>query len=95
MHGPWVLCDGGYLGWAFMQYPAHCPDTETESRFSRMLESMREDTECTFGILKASFRILKYGFRLASEVDIDCSFLLYPSQHAVTLGWPGLVGGRY
>ena len=33
-------------------------------RFSKWLESMQKDVECTFGILKGRFRILKTGIPL-------------------------------
>ena len=35
-------------------------------RFSEWLESMRKDVECTFGILKGRFCILRYGVRMES-----------------------------
>jgi hypothetical protein len=39
--------------------------------FAEWLESMRKDIECTFGILKQRFRILKKPIRLYFEDDID------------------------
>ena len=46
------------------------PD-EHETRWSRWLESMRKDVECTFGILKGRFRILKVGIRLHGVQVVD------------------------
>ena len=39
--------------------------------FAEWLESMRKDIECTFGILKQRFRILKNPIRLYFEDEID------------------------
>jgi hypothetical protein len=38
--------------------------TMGEWRFSKWLESMRKDVECTFGILKVRWRVLKSGIRV-------------------------------
>jgi hypothetical protein len=40
-------------------------------RWSQWLESMRKDVECTFGILKGRWRILKAGVYLQSAIGID------------------------
>lgn len=45
---------------------------EVERRWSHWLESLRKDVECTFGILKGRWRILKTGIRLqGNEVATD------------------------
>jgi hypothetical protein len=73
-----------------MQCPAHVACSETEGKFSRMMESMRKDVEVTFGILKGRFRILKYGFRLSSEKDIDNVVHACCTLHNMLLKWDGL-----
>lgn len=50
-----------------MPYPVHpmimfCRDLEVK-RWSKCVESNRKDVECTFGILKGRFRILKVFFQ--------------------------------
>lgn len=60
--GVYLICDGGYLRWVTLV----CPFTEgahgsRKRYFSDNLESVRKDVECTFGILKARWRILEYG----------------------------------
>jgi hypothetical protein len=42
-----------------------------EIRWSEWIESMRKDVECTFGILKGRFRILKSGIRLQGTINAD------------------------
>ncbi len=41
-----------------------------ELRWSRWLESMRKDVECTFDILKGRWRILKTGIQLHSSDSV-------------------------
>ncbi len=42
-----------------------------EIRWSKWLESMRKDVECTFGILKGRWRILKSGIRIQGVDAVD------------------------
>ena len=42
-----------------------------EIRWSKWLESMRKDIECTFGILKGRWRILKAGVRIRGVDGVD------------------------
>ena len=62
--GAWLLVDNGYLAWPTTVPPIKTKSSRTEIRFSSWLESMRKDVECTFGILKGRWRILKTGIRL-------------------------------
>lgn len=50
--GAWVMVDNGYLSWPTTIPPIKEPFTFEEARWSKWLESMRKDVECTFGILK-------------------------------------------
>ena len=62
--GAWTIVDAGYLNWPTMVPPSKYYVTNAEQRFSRWLESLRKDVECTFGLLKGRFRILKTGIPL-------------------------------
>ena len=57
----WLLVDNGYLNWPMTAPPFKRSTNRAEIRFSSWLESMRKDVECTFGILKGRWRILKQG----------------------------------
>ena len=69
--GAWFIVDNGYLNWSCTVPPIKHPITYEEIRFSEWLESMRKDVECTFGILKKRFSVLKTGFRLQSIAQCD------------------------
>ena len=62
--GAWVLSDNGYLDWSCTVPPMKDTGLFKDIRWSKWLESMRKDVECTFGILKGRWRILKTGIRL-------------------------------
>ena len=61
--GVWLLVDNSYLNWGTTIPPMKNTIYRDETRWSGWLESMRKDVECTFGILKDRFRILKAGIR--------------------------------
>lgn len=69
--GAWVIADNGYLKWATIIPPYKITTTYAQTRWSEWMESMRKDVECTFGILKGRFRILKAGIRLHSIEKVD------------------------
>jgi hypothetical protein len=62
--GVWLMVDNGYLRKATAVPPLSRSLVAKEIRWSQWLESMRKDVECTFGILKGRWRILKAGIRL-------------------------------
>ncbi len=68
--GAYILVDNGYHKWAELMNPISHPNSVAEKRWSANLESFRKDVECTFGILKGRFRILKTGIRLQSMVSV-------------------------
>ncbi len=65
----------------------------SEIRFSKWLESVRKDVECTFGILKGRFRILKTGIRLGGQQAGDRIFLICCALHNWLLEVDGLDKG--
>ena len=69
--GVYLLVDGGYHKWCIMQCPIkHTPEVD-QIRWSEFAESIRKDVECSFGILKKRFQILKIGVNWQRKTDID------------------------
>jgi len=50
--GPWLIVHNGYLKWSTTVPPIKIHANEAERRWSKWLESLQKDVECTFGILK-------------------------------------------
>ena len=69
--GPWLIVDNGYHQWSVTIPPFKNTTSWKEVRFSAWLESIRKDVECTFGILKGRWRILKSGIRLEGLENAD------------------------
>jgi hypothetical protein len=69
--GEYVIVDNGYLPWSCTVPPFSMTNKIDETRWLKGIESMRNDIECTFGILKGRWRILKSGVRISSVVNID------------------------
>jgi hypothetical protein len=62
--GVWIMVDNGYLNRSITIPPMKSSLNIREIKWSQWLESMRKDVECTFGILKGRWRILKAGIRV-------------------------------
>ena len=88
--GAWVLVDNGYLNWPSTVPPIKSSNSRAEIRFSAWLESLRKDVECTFGILKGRWRILKTGVRLSGVHAADSIFLTCCALHNWLLFIDGL-----
>lgn len=88
--GPWLLVDNGYLAWPFLVPPSKLSLTYPEMRFSRWVESLRKDVECTFGIMKGRFRILKTGVPLHGVAVCDRVWLTCCALHNFLLEEDGL-----
>jgi hypothetical protein len=59
--GVYLICDGGYLRWKSLICPyAGSDETGQLGYYNSNLESIMNDVECTFGILKKRWRILDY-----------------------------------
>ena len=79
--GAWFIVDNGYLLWSCTVPPVKNSVTYKYIWFSEWLESMRKDVECTFGIMKGNFCILRYGLRLQSIKRCDQLFLTCCALH--------------
>ncbi|CAB9517844.1 Plant transposon protein [Seminavis robusta] len=88
--GSWGLVDNGYHRWSCTQAPGKADLTLAERRLSEFIESFRKDVECTFGILKGRFRILKTGIRLEGTQSADNTWLTCCALHNWLLDIDGL-----
>jgi hypothetical protein len=88
--GAWLIVDNGYLNWPTTVPPLKTSCSRLIVRFSQWLESIRKDVECTFGILKGRFRILKTGIRLMGQESADKIFLTCCALHNWLLNEDGL-----
>ena len=67
----------------------HCR-THADRRWSKWLEGMQKDVECTFGILKGSFRVLKNSIRVRGPLATDNIWLTCCALHNFLLEEDGL-----
>mmetsp|Transcript_29950 Transcript_29950/g.34794 ORF Transcript_29950/g.34794 Transcript_29950/m.34794 type:complete len:335 (-) Transcript_29950:47-1051(-) len=91
--GVWFMVDNGYLSWSNLVPPLKDGLTYQQIRFSEWLESMRKDIECTFGILKGRFAVLRYGIRLQSIEKCDQLYVTCCALHNRLLFIDGLDKG--
>ena len=88
--GVWTVVDNGYLSWAITVPPFTHTQNRKEIRWSEWIESMRKDVECTFGILKGRWRILKVGISLLDIKSVDKIWLTCCALHNMLLEEDGL-----
>jgi DDE superfamily endonuclease len=88
--GAWLLVDNGYLKWSVTVPPTKLTTSKSEMMFSEWLESMRKDVECTFGILKGRWRVLKTGIRVHGPAACDMIWLTCCALHNMLLERDGL-----
>jgi hypothetical protein len=74
--GVYVIVDNGYLQWSCTVPPFTITSDIDKIRWSNWLESMRKDVECTFGILKGRWRILKSGIWLQGVKQVNNIWLM-------------------
>ena len=54
---PYLLCDGGYHKWLQLMCGFKTTSKEFLALFTKVLESMRKDAKCTFGVQKKRFKV--------------------------------------
>ena len=64
----------------------------SQTRWSEWMESMRKDVECTFGIMKGRFRVLKAGIRCHGLYVANSIWLTCCALHNMLLEVDGLDG---
>ena len=91
--GVWFMVDNGYLNWSCTVPPIKDEVIYKFIRFSEWLESTRKDVECTFGIMKGRFCILRYGVRMESIDRCDKLWATCCALHNMLLSVDGLNKG--
>jgi hypothetical protein len=90
--GGYLIVDNGYLRWSITVPPFKVTNRIEEIRWSKWVESMRKDVECTFGIMKGRFRILKTGIRMDGINAVDDIWFTCCALHNWLLNIDGLTG---
>ena len=98
--GVYLLVDNGYHKWVSLIPPMKVASKRSDVRWSMWVESLRKVVECTFGIMKGRFRILKAGVRLhgveaADKIWLTCCALhnwLLDETSTETDQWDGVRG---
>jgi hypothetical protein len=90
--GAYVIVDNGYLRWPVTVPPFKVTNITSEIRWSKWVESMRKDVECTFGILKGRWRILKVGIGLDGVSVADDIWMTCCALHNMLLDIDGFTG---
>jgi hypothetical protein len=85
VNGIHLICDGGYLKLPSMIDPITFRTDMKDVFWSEWVESCRKDVECTFGIMKNRFRILKNPLQYHSFKDIENIFIACCMLHNIIL----------
>jgi hypothetical protein len=88
------MVDTGYLKWLVTMPPFKTSSNHDEVGWGQWLESMRKDVECTFGILKGRWRILKFGRQLHGVDATDKVWLTCCALHSMLIDVDGLDEGQ-
>ena len=84
--GLYYLCDGGYSPYTYLM-PPFKDQLETSVYFgwSEHVESLQKDVDCTFGVLKKRFMILKDPICLSCPKHIQSVFVTCCALHNALL----------
>ena len=83
--GLYALVDGGYHCWRILQAPLTAAVADDAACWSERVESVRKCVECTFGILKKRFRILRRDFECQKPGQIFNTFKACCAMHNILL----------
>jgi hypothetical protein len=84
-YGVYLICDGGYHLWRIMQRCSVVTSDPKTLFLMNRITSARKDVECTFGIVKARFRILKVAILNQEISDVRNIFMTCCTFHNMLL----------
>jgi len=87
--GAYLICDNGYSDKWIFQKPLNNGIDMRSVYWSETLESVRKDVECTFGILKARFRILSQPVNYHTSSTVTAAMKAACTIHNMLLAWDG------
>jgi len=87
--GAYLICDNGYSDKWIFQKPLNNGVDMRSVYWSETLESVRKDVECTFGILKARFRLLSQPVNFHSASTLTAAMKTACTIHNMLLAWDG------
>lgn len=85
--GVWIIVDNGYLNESITVPPSKTTQYKDEMAWSSWLELVRNDVECTFGVLKKRFTILSNATRLGSLEAMDDVWTTCCSLHNMLIDY--------
>ena len=80
--GSYFICDGGYAMWTCLVPPyKEYEPTSSKEGWSKHVKGLLKDVECTFGILKKRFQVLKNPIKLGKATHIQEMFVTCCALH--------------
>ena len=86
----WLLFENGYLNWSCIVPPYKETNSYKHLLFSEWAKSTQKDIECTFGILKGRFCIVKYVMKFQKVEECDNFFKTLCALHNMLIKSDGL-----
>ena len=87
--GAYFLSDNGYPPWAAFVMPIQHCQSNTETFFREITESVRKDVECFFGVTKVRWRLLKNAIRYHDAKTITNACKVAAILHNTLLAYDG------
>mmetsp|Transcript_1820 Transcript_1820/g.4132 ORF Transcript_1820/g.4132 Transcript_1820/m.4132 type:complete len:173 (-) Transcript_1820:1203-1721(-) len=87
LKGLYFICDGGYHYWKELipPYKHQVDGTKAKRWWSKWVESLRKDVECSFGIMKKRFQSIKNRSRYHNKETLEtvffCCAILHNMNH--------------
>jgi len=95
--GLYAIVDNGFHQWRCLQAPFKHAHTEDALMWAKRMESVRKDSECTFGTMKNRFRVLRLPFLCNNLERVDTTFRACATLHNMLLHYDGYdtIGHRH